>query len=122
MGKVTQIILIGWLKVLTATKKINLHVLTCKSSKYLFYCYNDILQESNLELKKVKRSVVTDDYIAAEDIQNQNWQYFVGSVLKVCRAQEIGKTIRKHQANLLIDTVQNITIAKKNISELIQIP
>ena len=48
-------------------------------------------------------------------MQNQNWQYFVESVLEVCRAQEIGKTIRKPQANLLIDTVENITIAKKQI-------
>ena len=72
MGKVTQIILIGWLKVLTATKKINLHVLTCKSSKYLFYRFNDILKESNFEVKKVKNSVVTDDYIATEETQNQN--------------------------------------------------
>ena len=48
-------------------------------------------------------------------MQNQNWQYFVESVLEVCRTQEIGKTIRKPQANLLIDTVENITITKKRI-------
>ena len=40
-------------------------------------------------------------------------QYFVESVIEVYRAQEIGKTIRKPQANVLIDTVENITIAKK---------
>ena len=48
-------------------------------------------------------------------MQNQNWQYFVESVLEVCRTQEIGKAIRKPQANLLIDTVENVTIAKKHI-------
>ena len=96
---------------MTATK-------TCKNSKYLFYRYNNILQESNLELKKVKHSFVTDDYIAAEEIQNQNWQYFVESVLEVCRVQEIGKTIRKPQANVLIDIVENITIAKKTYQSL----
>ena len=48
-------------------------------------------------------------------MQNQNWQYFVELVLEVCRNQEIGKTIRKPQANLLIDTVENITITKKRI-------
>ena len=101
---------------MTATKKKKLDVSTCKNSKYLFYRYNDILQESNLELKKVKHSVVTDDYIAAEEIQNQNWQYFDESVLEVCREQEIGKTIRKPQTNLLIYAVENI------ISKFIQIP
>ena len=76
-------------------QKNKLDVLTCTNSKYLFYRFNDILKESNFEVKKVKHSVVTDDYIAAEEIQNQNWQYFVESVLEVCKAQKIGKTIRK---------------------------
>ena len=97
-------------------KKDKLDVLTCKNSKYLFYRFNDILKESNFEVKKVKHSVVTDDYIATEEIQNQNWQYFVESVLEVCKAQEIGKTIRKPQAN--IDTVENITIVKKAYQSL----
>ena len=51
----------------------------------IFYHYNDILQESNLEVKKVKHSVVTVNYIATEEIQNQNWQSFVESVLEVCK-------------------------------------
>ena len=76
-------------------QKNKLDVLTCTNSKYLFYRFNDILKESNFEVKKVKHSVVTDDYIAAEEIQNQNWQYFVESVLEVCKVQKIGKTIRK---------------------------
>ena len=98
--------------------KNKLDVLTSKNLKYLFYRYNDILQESNLEVKKVKHSVATDDYIATEEIQNLKWQYFVESVLEVCRVQEIGKTIRKPQANLLIDTVENLTIAQKTYQSL----
>ena len=61
----------NWLiKGFDSYQKNKFDVLTCKNSKYLFYHYNDILQESNLELKEVKHSVVTDDYIAAEEIQN----------------------------------------------------
>ena len=56
----------------------------------MFYRWNDILQESNLEIKKIKHSSVTDDYMAT---QNQNWQYFVELVLYVSRLNEIGKTI-----------------------------
>ena len=110
---------VNWLiKGFDSYQKNKLEVLACKNSKYLFYRDNNILQESNLELKNVKHSFVTDDYIAAEEIQHQNWQYFVESVLEVCRAQGIGKTIRKPQANLLIDTVENITIAKKACQSL----
>ena len=61
--------------------------LTAKNSKFLFYQYDEILKQSNLEVKKVKHSVVTDDYIAIEEIQSQNWQYFVESVLDACRAK-----------------------------------
>ena len=65
-------------------QKSKLDILQFKSSKYLFYRWNDILQESNLEIKKIKHSSITDDYIATEEIQNQNWQYFVeSSVLEV---------------------------------------
>ena len=108
-----------WLiKAFDSYQKNKLDILTCKNSKYLFHRYNDILQESNLELKKVKHSVVTDNNIAAEEIQNQNWQYFNESVLEVCRAQKIGKTIRKPQANLLVYAAENITIAEKTYQSL----
>ena len=65
-------------------QKSKLDILQFKSSKYLFYRWNDILQEPNIEIKKIKHSSITDDYIATEEIQNQNWQYFVeSSVLEV---------------------------------------
>ena len=47
-------------------------------------------QQNGCEVKKVKHSVVTDDYIALEEIQNQNWQYYVESVLDACRANSVG--------------------------------
>ena len=53
-------------------EKSKLDILQFKNSKYLFYRWNDILQESNSEIKKMKHSGVTDDYIATEEIQNQN--------------------------------------------------
>ena len=51
--------------------------------------------------------------IAAEEIQNQNWQYFIEQVLEVFKDKEIGKTIRKSQ-DFLLDTVENVTVAKKS--------
>ena len=62
--------------------------------------------------------MVTDDYIATEEIQNQNWQYFVKSVLDFSRRNDIGKKIRQPQAQLLLDTVENVTICKKTYQSL----
>ena len=66
------------------------------------------------KLKKIKHSTVTDDYIAAEEIQNQNWQYYVEQVIEFCYNKEIGKAIRTPQSNLFFDTVINITEAKQS--------
>ena len=57
----------------------------------MFYRFNDLLNQSGLNSKVVKHGGVTDDYIAAEEIQNQNWQYFIEQVLEVYKDKEIGK-------------------------------
>ena len=68
----------------------------------------------------MKYSAVTDDYIATEEIQNQNWQYFIEQVLEVSKAREIGRTIKKSQ-DFLLDTVENVTIAKKSYESFYKI-
>ena len=60
------------------------------------------LANQMFKLKKIKHSTVTDDYIAAEEIQNQNWQYYVEQVIEFCYNKEIGKTIRTPQSNLFL--------------------
>ena len=62
---------------------------------------------------KIKHSKVTDDYIAAEEIQNQNWQYFIEHVMEVCKSKEIGSTIKK-SVDFLLTTVENVTMTKKS--------
>ena len=54
-------------------EKNKLDVLTYKNTKLLFYRFNDSLNQSGRDIKVVKHSAVTNDYIAAEEIQNQNW-------------------------------------------------
>ena len=80
-------------------------MLSYKNRKFLFYHFNDLLNQSG--------RAVTDNYIAAEEIQNQNWQYFIEQVLEVCKDKEIGKTIKKSQ-DFLLDTVENVAVAKKS--------
>ena len=62
---------------------------------------------------KIKHSKVTDDYNAVEEIQNQNWQYFIERVIEVCKSKEIGSTIKKSE-DFLLTTVENVTMAKKS--------
>ena len=57
--------------------------------------------------------MVTDNYIAAEEIQNQNWQYFIELVIEVCKSKEVGSSM-KPTKNFLLTTVENVTLAKKS--------
>ena len=85
-----------------------------KNSKFLFYHFNDYLQQAKLELKKIKHSVVTQDYIAAEEIQNKDWQYFVESVLKSPIEPKEKESVKRFQ----LDALENITIVKKTYEKL----
>ena len=62
--------------------------------------------------------MITDNYIPTEEIQNQNWQYFVESALDVYKRNDLGKTIRQLQAQLLLDTVEIVPICKKSLSKI----
>ena len=57
--------------------------------------------------------MVADNYIAAKEIQNQNWQYFIESVIEVCHSKEVGSTIKPTE-DFLLTTVKNVTLAKKS--------
>ena len=43
---------------------------------------------------KIKHSKVTDDYAAVEEIQNQNWQYFIELVIEVCKSKAQLKNLK----------------------------
>ena len=64
------------------------------------------------KLIKIRHSLVTDNYLAAEEIQNQDWQYFIECVLEVCKFSNAANSIKSGEKFLLF-TIENITIAKK---------
>ena len=72
-----------------------------------------MLKSADQLMIKIRHSKITDDYLAAEEIQNQNWQYFIERVIEVCKSKEIGSTIKKSE-NFLLTTVENVTLAKKS--------
>ena len=87
--------------------------MTFKNTKYLVYRFNDFLKIMSQLTIKIKHSKVTDDYNAVEEIENQNWQYFIERVIEVCKSKEIGSTIKKSE-DFLLTTVENVTMAKKS--------
>ena len=73
-----------WLtEAFSASKKNKLDIFTNKNSKFLFYHLNDYLEQNGDQLKKIKHSIVTQDYVAAEEIQDKNWKYLVESVISL---------------------------------------
>ena len=88
-------------------------MLTLKNTRFLVYRFNDTLKSTGQLMIKIRHSKVTDDYLAAEEIQNQNWQYFIERVIEVCKSKEIGSTIKKSEV-FLLTTVENVTMAKKS--------
>ena len=94
--------------------KNKLDIFTNKNSKFLFYHFNDYLQQSGKETIKIKHSVVTQDYLAAEKIQDRNWKYFVESVLTFSQ----NATDASSKKSFLLDTKENVEILKKTYEKL----
>ena len=94
-------------------EKTKYDLLTFKNTKYLLHHFNDFQESIGQLLIKVRHSIVTDNYIVAEEIQNQNWQYFIECVIEVCKSKEIGSTIKQSE-DFLLTMVENVTIAKKS--------
>ena len=63
-------------------------------------------------LYKLSISAVTDNYLAAEEIQNQNWQYFIEGVIEVCKSKEANSTIKPTE-KFLLTTLENVTVTRK---------
>ena len=64
--------------------------LTNKSSKYLLHWFNNFLQRLLERIKADHHSVITDDHIALDVIQNENWQYFIQTILKTFQTNNGG--------------------------------
>ena len=96
------------------TKKNKLDIFKNKNSKFLFYHFNDYLQQSGRETIKIKHRVVTQDYLAAEQIQDRNWKYFIESLLTFSQ----NATDKSNEELFLLDTKENVEILKKTYERL----
>ena len=66
------------------------NVLTNKNLKYLFYLFNDYLEQIFDLVKPVCHGVITDDGLELEVIQNKNLQYFIKTILTTCQTNNGG--------------------------------
>ena len=56
-------------------KKTKYGIFSLKNTKYLAYCFDDFQNSVGKQLIRIRHSLVTDNYLAAEEIKNQNCQY-----------------------------------------------
>ena len=57
--------------------------------KYLAYRFKDLQNSIGKPLIRIRHSLVTDKYYAADEIQNQNWQYFIECVMKFVNQKKL---------------------------------
>ena len=83
--------------------------------KYLFYQFNDYLQRIFEPIKPVCHSVITDNDLALQAIQNENWQYFIETSLAAFKTNNggINNTVGLKNTNLIKLSIKNITISKQ---------
>ena len=97
---------------LEAQDKTRYDLFSFKNTKYLAYRFNDYQNSIGKPLIKFRHSVVTENNLAAEEIQNKNWQYFIERVIEVSKSKEVGTSIKPTE-DFLLTTLENVTIAKK---------
>ena len=95
-----------------AQQKTKYDIFSLKNTKYLAYRFNDFQNSIGKPLIGIIHSLVTDNYLAAEQSQNQNWKYFIERVIEVCKSKGIGSTIQLAE-EFLLSTVENVTLSKK---------
>ena len=76
----------------------------------MVYRFNDFQNSIGESLIKIRHTLVTDNYLAAEEIQNQDWEYFIERVIEVFKFNN--PSIRPDE-EFLLSTIENVTIAKQ---------
>ena len=76
---------------------------------------NKVMNRLLEPIKPVHHSVITDDDIALDVIQNENWQYFIETILKTRQTNNggINNTAELKDVKLIKNSVENITICKQ---------
>ena len=93
-----------------AQEKTTFDVFSHQNTRFLVYRYNNFRESIGEASMKISHTLVTDNYLAAEEIQNQDWQYFIERVIEVRNFNDV--TIKPNE-EFLLSTIENVTVAKK---------
>ena len=93
-----------------AQQKTDFDIFSNQNTKYLVYLFNDFQNSIGESLIKIRHTLITDNYLAAEEIQNQDWEYSIERVIKVFKFNN--PSIRLDE-DFLLSTIENVTIAKR---------
>ena len=76
---------------------------------------NDCLERLPQAIKPVHHGIITDNDLALEVIQNEDWELFIETILTACKTNNGGikKTINLKNINLIKNSIENITICKQ---------
>ena len=87
------------------------------TSKFLFYYVNHVFilfimfrQAQGKSCLEIGHSVIADDDYASENLQNKNWQYFVGTLLFVASDQL--SEFEESEKDILKKTFDNLNYCK----------
>ena len=94
-----------------AQEKTTFDVFSHQNTKDLVYWYNDFRASGGEALIKIRHTLVTNNYLAAEEIQNQDLQYFIERVLEICKFNDAN--LIKPAEEFLLPTIENVTVAKR---------
>ena len=86
----------------------------------MFYHYNDLLFDVDLDPLPVRHSKISDDEFAIETIQTENWQYFIERILEACQSNRIGDNIDQsgiQESQLVQRYIKNLAICKQVYQE-----
>ena len=55
---------------------------THKTSKFLFYYFNNLRRDFGKEPYQIRHTIILDDLHAIEKLQSKNWPYFINCLLE----------------------------------------
>ena len=92
---------------------------THSASKFLYYHFNNLIQDLNEDTCKIRHTLISDDKYTLGVLQSKNWSYFIKTMLEVSQgdisllnmcgvsSDNLGGDIK-----IINDTKDNLTICK----------
>ena len=82
--------------------------------KFLFYYFNTVRCSFGISTVAIRHTQVSDDKYALETLQNENWPYFVKTVLEISNGDvDLSSVTDQSEINIINETFENLNICKE---------